>query len=197
MEADPTDVYSNLAFNLQYFRKRRHFTQALLAKLCKLPRSTISHLESGIANPSLQTIQQLSLSLQISVGELISPPHGVSSAKLYEEESLQNLKRTRGKGAEVTRLIPENLPAIEVDRIHLKNEASFSGVPHKSGTREYLFCEKGALQVAIAGEVFDLSVGDVLAFDGDQKHSYKNIAKSESVGISIVTGVYELYPQLT
>jgi quercetin dioxygenase-like cupin family protein len=38
----------------------------------------------------------------------------------------------------------------------------------------------------IEGSEYILDEGDVLAFLGDRKHSYKNLADTESQGISIV-----------
>mgnify|MGYP003694347431 CR=1 FL=1 len=42
------------------------------------------------------------------------------------------------------------------------------------GTREYLTCEQGEIQLAVAGEQWRLTAGDVVVFRGDQRHSYRN-----------------------
>src|SRR5207245_2425205 len=42
----------NLGRNLRYVRERRGLTQAQLAKLCGLPRSTVGNLETGACNPT-------------------------------------------------------------------------------------------------------------------------------------------------
>lgn len=61
-----------------------------------------------------------------------------------------------------------------------------AGVPHTPGTKEYLTCEKGKLQVVVAGEVYNLEAGDVVSFRGDQNHSYHNPYGKISVGYSFI-----------
>lgn len=61
------------------------------------------------------------------------------------------------------------------------------GVPHTEGTREYLTCEKGRIELIVAGDHYQLSPGDMLVFRGDQRHTYKNPdARSKAVAISVV-----------
>jgi XRE family transcriptional regulator, regulator of sulfur utilization len=60
------------------------------------------------------------------------------------------------------------------------------GVPHTPGTREYLTCEIGEIVLTVAGEAYSLSPGDVVVFRGDQKHAYRNPARSKAVSYSIV-----------
>jgi len=62
-----------------------------------------------------------------------------------------------------------------------------AGVPHKTGTQEYLItCEKGAIELAVTGEKHLLHAGDVVAFRGDQKHSYMNHERETAIGFSMV-----------
>lgn len=61
------------------------------------------------------------------------------------------------------------------------------GVPHTPGTREYLTCERGRVELVAAGERWALELGDVLVFRGDQRHSYRNLdARRPAVAISVV-----------
>jgi mannose-6-phosphate isomerase-like protein (cupin superfamily) len=75
---------------------------------------------------------------------------------------------------------------MEIDRIELPAGAQMTGIPHTSGTREYLTCESGAIVLVAAGDRFDLSSGDVVAFRGDQRHSYMNPGTKVAVGYSVV-----------
>jgi quercetin dioxygenase-like cupin family protein len=47
-------------------------------------------------------------------------------------------------------------------------------------------CETGKIALAAAGERWELGPGDVVAFRGDQKHSYANPGKSTAIGYSVV-----------
>ena len=65
--------------------------------------------------------------------------------------------------------------------------AALTGIPHTPGTREYLTCESGRIELAAAGERWQLAPGDVLVFRGDQRHGYRNPdGRSTAVAISVV-----------
>ncbi len=84
-------------------------------------------------------------------------------------------------------LLPESLPGLEISRTELKLGGQMTGVPHTTGTREYLTCERGQVELIADGEHFLLEAGVMLVFRGDQRHSYRNPSKrSVSVSISVV-----------
>ena len=60
------------------------------------------------------------------------------------------------------------------------------GVPHSAGTREYLYCERGRIELVASGTSFALEPGEVVVFRGDQKHSYHAVGGDESVAFSVV-----------
>ena len=64
--------------------------------------------------------------------------------------------------------------------------ASMAGIPHTPGTREYLTCEQGQIELSTGGEVWTLSAGDVVVFRGDQRHGYRNPGGSVAVAYSVV-----------
>jgi transcriptional regulator with XRE-family HTH domain len=173
----------NLAQNLRYLRSQRGITQARLAKQAAIPRSTIASLETGSGNPTLSVLARLSLSLQVSIEELLSTPRAQS--QLFKKGNLKSISRSGG-AVSVAKLLPEPVPGMEIDRIELKPGARLSGVPHRPGTREYLCCERGQLTLWAAGERLDLSPGDVAAFQGDQRHSYLNEGDTLAIGFSVV-----------
>ena len=78
------------------------------------------------------------------------------------------------------------MPNLEVDRFHLPEGKGIKGIPHTPGTREYLACERGTLVVTAGGRQWRLEAGDVVAFRGDQKHSYANPGDVEAVAYSVV-----------
>jgi quercetin dioxygenase-like cupin family protein len=61
------------------------------------------------------------------------------------------------------------------------------GVPHTPGTREYLTCERGRIELVASGECWRLETGDALVFRGDQRHTYRNLdSRRAAVAISVV-----------
>jgi transcriptional regulator with XRE-family HTH domain len=177
---DP-DLGERLARNLTQLRTARGLTQSQAAKLAGVPRSSWTNLESGAANPTLDLLHRVARALQVPIEELVSTPR--AEVRRYPRGSLP--VRTRGQ-VRVARLLPDPLPAMEMDRMELPPGARMTGVPHTPGTREYLACEAGTIRLVAAGEQFDLDPGDVVAFRGDQPHSYANPGARPAIGYSVV-----------
>lgn len=175
------DLSANLARNVRQLRATRGASQGQLARLAGVPRATWAHLESGGANPTLSVLHAAASALGVSLEELIAPPR--SEARLFPVESLAV---RRPGDAVVRRLLPDAVPGAEIERFELPPGGRFSGVPHTPGTREYLTCERGRLSLAVAGERWELSPGDVVAFRGDQRHGYTNPGDEPAVGYSVV-----------
>ncbi len=176
-----TTTAAHLAANLRSLREARGLTQTQMAKLAELPRPTWAHLESGAGNPTLAVLVKVAGALQLRVEELIGPPK--TSARLYPAATIA----TRQRGAvTVRRLLPEPIPGMEIDRLEIPPRGAMTGVPHTPGTREYLTCERGTVELAAAGEVWTLKPGDVLVFRGDQKHGYRNPGAEPAIAYSVV-----------
>jgi transcriptional regulator with XRE-family HTH domain len=175
------ELPSRLGRNIRQLRGARGLTQQQMAKLSGLPRATWANLESGAGNPTLSVLHRVASALQISIEELISPPR--SSARLYPRGTLPE---RRPGAVSVRKLLPDPIPGTEVDRLELAPTARLTGIPHTPGTREYLTCESGEISLLVAGERWRLTPGDVVAFRGDQKHSYLNEGGKPAVAYSVV-----------
>ncbi|HKC25173.1 MAG TPA: XRE family transcriptional regulator [Thermoanaerobaculia bacterium] len=176
-----TPEAARIARNLRQLREARGATQQQMARLAKLPRATWANLEAGDANPTLSVLHRVAVALQIPIDELVAPPR--STSRLYPRERLSTRTRT---GVEIRSLLPDPIPGTVLERLELPPRAQMVGVPHTPGTREYLACESGTLELAASGERFTLREGDVVVFRGDQRHSYANPGSETAVGYSVV-----------
>ena len=172
---------SNLAENVKRLREARGLSQAQLARLAGLPRPTWGSLESGNANPTLSVLARAATALQVSIEELVGPPR--SGGQLFPLGSIRARKRG---GAIIRPLLPEPIPGLEIVRMELKPGGHMIGIPHTPGTREYLTCESGEIELIASGESWKLAPGDALVFRGDQRHTYRNSRARPAVAISVV-----------
>jgi transcriptional regulator with XRE-family HTH domain len=178
----PTDdAATHLGRNIQILREARGQTQQQIARLAGVPRATWANLESGAANPTLAVLVKVAQALAVRVEELIEPPR--RTGRLYKVASLAS--RTRGP-VTVRKLLPETIAGLELERMELPPGAAMTGVPHTPGTREYLTCERGQIELSAGGATFALEPGDVVVFRGDQKHGYRNPGSSVTVAYSVV-----------
>jgi transcriptional regulator with XRE-family HTH domain len=173
---------AHLAANLRRLREGRGLSQQAAARLCGMPRPTWASLEAGDANPTLSVLQRAAAALQVSIEELIGAPR--TAARLYAAAEIPSRRR---QGAALRPLIPESIPGLDVARMELAPGGRLAGIPHTAGTREYLSCELGRIELVASGERYELGPGDVLVFRGDQRHGYRNLdARSVAVAISVV-----------
>ena len=72
------------------------------------------------------------------------------------------------------------------DMVDSRHNPSKDGKPHIEGSKEYLMTLAGELVVSVAGEDHTVRAGGVLAFPGDQRHSYRNPSSKRAEALSVV-----------
>jgi len=173
--------HDHLADNIKALRKSRGLSQQQIAKIAGVPRATWTHLESGGANPTLAVLIKVANGLQVRLDEMLAVPR--QPARIVKASELR--LRVRGNVA-IRKLLPEPLPGLDLERMVLPAGARMAGVPHTPGTREYLTCERGTVELAVAGEKYTLAEGDVVSFRGDQRHAYHNPGTATAVAYSAI-----------
>ncbi|MCI0603758.1 helix-turn-helix domain-containing protein [bacterium] len=176
-------VSQHLANSLTELRGKRRITQGQLAKLAGVPRSTIAHMESGEGNPTLSNLARIAAALQVSLEELLTPPRAICT--LIKSRDLSRVKRGHGSTL-LIRLLPDPIPGMLIDRMEIETGGRMGGVPHVTGTKEYFTCIEGEVTIYVAGKRYCVQEGDVLAFPGDQAHSYTNTGNKKAICLSVV-----------
>lgn len=183
MAASVTSISRNLAANVLALRRNRNLTQGALAKLAEIPRSMVTLLESGAANPSVASLAAVATALQVSLEELLAKPR--ASSRHYRADELPLHRRSKD-GVKLRKLLPDPIRSMELDELTLAPRAVFVGAPHIRGTKEYFYCFDGTFEVEVAGEPHTVRAGELLAFPGDQPHRYRNAGTRVAAGFSAV-----------
>jgi XRE family transcriptional regulator, regulator of sulfur utilization len=174
---------SHLARNLVSLRHTRGLTQDGLARNAGVPRSTIANLESGEGNPSLSVLVKVAQALGVPIDELLASPRAMVRRWNADEVALRN----KGRGVTIRPLVPEPVPDSMMEVMEFAPGAVMGGTPHLPGTREFFTCMEGRVRLLVAGEVYSLDKGDVLAFPGNLPHSYQNAdGVAPARGVSVV-----------
>lgn len=178
---DPRSEIDHLAANVRTLREGRGLSQLQMAKLAGVPRATWTHLESGAANPTLAVLVKVANALQVRLDELLAAPR--NRGRVYRAAELKSRKR---EDVTIRKLLPETIAGLEIERMAIPPGGRLRGIPHTVGTREYLTCERGVVELAVAGEVYRLGAGDVVVFRGDQRHGYHNPGGTEAITFSVI-----------
>ena len=184
MDTSLTSAPQRLAKNIESLRKLRKMSQMQLAELAKIPRSTLTHIESGSGNPSLQNLLKLAEALQVSVEELLSSPR--PDIQLYQAANIP--KNVRKTGTTVYKLLPDTIPGMEIDRMDFEPLSRMKGTPHLAQTKDYFYCVLGKIDIYVNKKCYSLNKGDLLSFPGDLPHAYVNPSKNaRASGFSVVS----------
>ena len=179
------DLSRYLASNLIHLRRARNWSQQRLAQRADLPRTTLANMESGRGNPSLHNLSRAAAALNVSLEELLARPR--NACRLLKAAELPQDEHT--DGFKVIDLLPEKVRGLEIVRMHLAPGSQRVGQPHLLGTHEYLHGLRGCVSVLVGGELYRVEAGDVLAFSGDQPHSYLNRERTSAESVSVVVPV--------
>jgi transcriptional regulator with XRE-family HTH domain len=148
-------------------REQRGMTSAELARRAALSKATLSQIEAGNGNPTIETLDALAVALKIPLTDLLARDTGpgpvlVSATSLADGEVGRELLRRISSGN-----------SLEIWRLRMPPDTEVAGVPHAAGTIEHLLVAEGHLLAGPSEALVDLRRGDLLAFAADAPHLYR------------------------
>ncbi|MEU0537925.1 helix-turn-helix domain-containing protein [Amycolatopsis tolypomycina] len=157
-----------LAVNLRAARAARGLSLSELSRRSGIGKATLSQLEGGTGNPTIETVFSLSRVLEVAISDLLDhrPRGGLTVVRAAEVEVL------RGEGVDL-----RPLRRIEADNsvFEVYDQVVRGDAPQRSQGHvgvEHTVVQTGRLRVEVAGRTVDLGPGDYVAFDAREVHSY-------------------------
>ena len=163
-------VQDVLTSNLRRLRIARHLSLSELARATGMSKATLSGIENGRANPTLDTLAALAGALRIPVVELL------------EEAPLGEVRvvRAAGGGIEQGDGIPRRLldaielaGAVEVVEIALRARQMHESDARADGSRVHVYVLQGKLIAGPVERITELGSGDYASFPTDVPHMYE------------------------
>jgi transcriptional regulator with XRE-family HTH domain len=169
-----------IAVTLRTLRQRRGLSVAQLAERSGVARATLTKLEAGQGNPTIDTLYALADTLGAALGDLIDEP----SARV---EVIRADDGIRVHGAVTARLLDRihGRALAELYEVTFATRARQAG-PHPAGTVESLILTAGRLRTGPAEHPVELSAGDFVRFPGDVPHLYQAIG-AQARGILVMS----------
>jgi transcriptional regulator with XRE-family HTH domain len=169
--AEAGDLARVVADNLRRHRARARLSLSELAAAAGVGKSTLSQIESGRANPSMETLWSVATALGLPFAELVSP-HAPDVRVLRAGEGV----RVDSAGAPfLVRLLaatgrrgPSELYAISCEPGPAR-----SADPHPPGVREHVLATAGRMEVGPLDAPATLGPGDLASFAADVPHAYR------------------------
>lgn len=175
-----------LAANLRRLRRSNGMSVVELARRSGMSRATLTQLESGGGNPTLDTLYALANALDAPLADLIA--HSTSATPPRVRHPGEG---TRVVGAAVEAWLLDTVAgrfvSTEIYDFVLHSAAVQHSAAHPRGTREHLHLYAGRMRVGPTDETVELAPGDFVTFDADREHLYQRIGSTGVRGLLIIT----------
>ena len=170
--ATPQDLHRAFAQRIKSFRTARGMTLVDLSALTGIGKSTLSNLERGQGNPTIETIWQLAQGLDVGYGELVG--HAAPQASVAAGVSVVFIDREDAERK------------IETFRMRFEAGGSRHANAHAAGVSEHVLVLRGTLTVATPADRARLHAGDAWTFAADQPHRYEAGNAEAAALVSVV-----------
>jgi transcriptional regulator with XRE-family HTH domain len=160
-----------IAASLQRERRRAGLSLAEVARRAGIAKSTLSQLESGSGNPSVETLWALGVALDVPFSRLVDPPQPHVQVIRYGE----GLAVYSERSDYVATLLASCPPNARRDLFLISAQPGTprESDPHMPGVVEHVVVSSGRALLGVADDPVELAPGDYIAYPGDQPHIFK------------------------
>lgn len=169
----------NVSVNLKRIRKSKGMSLDVVSEQTGVSKSMLAQIEKGTANPSLGVLGKITSGLRIRFQELIQAPP-LDSCLVHVQEMVPT-KEVEGQYKVWTCFPYEDNQLVEIYRIEIEAGQSYISGGHGEKTREYISVLQGEVTVEAEGVSHLVTAEDVLRFETDQIHTYRNDGKGKAV----------------
>jgi XRE family transcriptional regulator, regulator of sulfur utilization len=185
-----------IARNLRRWRTIREMTLSALAEQAGVAKSTVSLIERGQGNPSIDTVWALASALGVPFASLFhedSPAHDVLVVRERDGSVIPVEEAGQASDGLVVRhmLTRTGGSLIEIYTLVLEDGAVRHANAHVSGLLEHVTVAAGTVEVATDSFSETISQGDLISFRADRPHSYRAVE-----GRARLVSVHEYPPRV-
>jgi len=160
-----------IAAALRRERERHGISLAELARRAGIAKSTLSQLEAGAGNPSVETLWALAVALDVPFSRLIDPPTAPVHVQRASDRPV-----LRAEHATFTSALLAACPPGARRDLHLMTAEPGpvrEAAAHIAGAVEHMIVTAGRWRAGPSGAEVELEPGDYLRFSADQPHRYE------------------------
>ncbi|MFG7944755.1 helix-turn-helix domain-containing protein [Streptomyces cacaoi] len=169
MAGTDESIRALLAGNLKRARERHGLSLSELSRRSGIGKATLSQLESGSGNPTIETVFSLSRALDVPISALLDAP----APRPFTVVRAAEVEVLSGEGVDLRALrrITSGDTTVELYDQQVRARSRQKSLGH-AGT-EHTVVQDGVLLVTVDGHRTELGPGDYVGFDGSLPHSYE------------------------
>ena len=171
MDAAPPAPLEAISRALRRERERVGLSLTELARRAGIAKSTLSQLESGTGNPSVETLWALGVALGVPFSRLVDPPS--PPVRVIRAGAAPRIQSEHAHFSGT--LLAAGLPHARRDvyLIEIEPGSPRKAEAHIPGSVEHLIVSAGRMLAGPAGGAIELGPGDYASFPGDVDHIYE------------------------
>ena len=164
-----------IGVKIRALRLKNNLTQEELADRCELTKGFISQLENDLANPSIETLNDILIVLGSNLGDFFRNEE--NNPLVFHKEDYFS----KDYGDSVTTwLVPSaQKNAMEPILIDLNEKgANETDMPHEG--EEFGYVVTGSIKVTVGDRSFIANKGETFYYKADRKHSIENVTDKKA-----------------
>ncbi|WP_107097205.1 helix-turn-helix domain-containing protein [Streptomyces sp. NBRC 110028] len=160
-----------IAAVLRRERGRAGLSLTEVARRAGIAKSTLSQLESGSGNPSLETLWALCVTLDVPPSRLLDPPRPRVQVIRADEGATLTSAQADYQAAMLS-ASPSGARR-DIYRLSAEPGAARASEPHMPGVVEHVVLATGRARVGLADDPVELRPGDYIAYPADLPHIFE------------------------
>jgi transcriptional regulator with XRE-family HTH domain len=163
---------TDVAANLRTLRARQGLSMGQLATRAGMSKGTLSKLESGLGNPTLDTLAALASALSVPLAELFAAAGtGIQVVRAGEGMDISE----GGAEALLVHVMSRDQLLVEVHDLTLAEGHAETSATHGEGSWEHVLVRSGRLSAGPIDDPAALAEGDYAVYPGDRPHRWEGL----------------------
>jgi transcriptional regulator with XRE-family HTH domain len=162
------EVLRSCASNVRRLRIARGLSISELSRRSAVAKGTLSTLEAGQGNPTIETLSSLARALAVPFADLVAEAQ--DSTLVVRAEELSSFRFPGVAGRIVDRIFGREV--IDVVEVTYTQGEMREAVPDAPGTVTRLYVAEGRVGLQLPLETLELTAGDFVRFSSDVAHRY-------------------------
>jgi XRE family transcriptional regulator, regulator of sulfur utilization len=171
-----TEGAAEVGGRVREFRERRGLSLSELARRASVGKATLSGLEAGVRNPTLDTLHAVAAALDLPLTALLGPPPGALHGAAVEMRLL--------------RVFDDGPVTYELYRMRIPAGLAQRSPAHHAGVTEHATVFSGVLETGPVDAPQRAGPGDHVEWAADVPHAYAALGESD-----VLAGLLIRYPR--
>lgn len=202
-DGDPSEIRAGgstaaaIGARIQQLRTQRGWSLSKLAAEAGLGKATLSEMEAGRRNPTLETLYAIAAQLQIGLSDLLrdepgrpSPPDDDPADQSRPDHGAPDqgpaVVRGEAVSAELVETFRDDGMTTEVYRLRISPGVRQRSPGHGPGVHELLLITAGRVAAGPVGRLREAGAGEQLSWESSGEHEYRAIGTVVAEAVLVI-----------